>query len=574
MAAELKDKGNAAFSSGDYEGAIKFFSEAIEIDPTNHVFFSNRSAAQASLKNYDAALEDAKKVVEIKSDWPKGYSRLGAAHFGLGQLEEAKEQYKKGLELDPNNSLLQQGLKDVEAATNKPMNPFSSPDFFGKLLSNPKTKAFLGQPDFMSMITDLQKSPQNMSKYVGDPKFMAVLEVGLGVGLATSNPEDVKENTNGGPSTDNAGVEEVKESKAGKPEAASPNDDDDSMEEDTADSDSRKRQVDAAKEKDAGNVAYKKKKFDEAIAHYTKALELWDKDISFLTNRAAVYLEIDELDECIKSCDQAIETGREIHADYKLIARALTRKGKALVKKGEVEEAIKIFNKSLTEHRNADTLKALNDAERSLKDAKEQAYIDVEKSVVEKEAGNEAFKAMDYPKAVKHYTEALKRGPAAVNEEAYKLYSNRAACYTKLVAMNEALKDAEKCIELKPDFPKGYSRKGHVQEVTKEHEKALKTYQEGLEHCPDNQELKDGLRRCQNEMLRYQRGDVSEEELKERRAKAMNDPEVQQILTDPVMSQVLRDFEQDPSGAQKHLKNPQIMSKLNKLISSGIIQMK
>ena len=42
----------------------------------------------------------------------------------------------------------------------------------------------------------------------------------------------------------------------------------------------------ALKEKEAGNMAYKKKNFDEAIAHYTKALKLWDEDISFYTNRA------------------------------------------------------------------------------------------------------------------------------------------------------------------------------------------------------------------------------------------------------------------------------------------------
>ena len=54
-----------------------------------------------------------------------------------------------------------------------------------------------------------------------------------------------------------------------------------------------------------------------------------------------------------------------------------------------------------------------------------------------KNEGNDAFKAADYPKAIDRYTEALKRGPPGQWEEAYKCFSNRAACYTKLGAMPE-----------------------------------------------------------------------------------------------------------------------------------------
>ena len=43
----------------------------------------------------------------------------------------------------------------------------------------------------------------------------------------------------------------------------------------------------AAKEKDLGNAAYKRKAFDEAITHYDRAIGLDDQDISFITNKYA-----------------------------------------------------------------------------------------------------------------------------------------------------------------------------------------------------------------------------------------------------------------------------------------------
>lgn len=75
------------------------------------------------------------------------------------------------------------------------------------------------------------------------------------------------------------------------------------------------------------------------------------------------------------------------------------------------------------------------------------------------------------------------------------VYSNRAACYTKLGAMPEGLKDAEKCLELDPNFTKGYTRKGAIQFFMKEYDKAMETYQAGLKLDPNNQELLDGVRR-------------------------------------------------------------------------------
>jgi stress-induced-phosphoprotein 1 len=54
----------------------------------------------------------------------------------------------------------------------------------------------------------------------------------------------------------------------------------------------------------------------------------------------------------------------------------------------------------------------------------------------------------------------------------------------------------------------------------------------------------------------------------------MADPDVQNILMDPIMRQVLDDFQTDPRAARHHLQNPEIHRKISKLVSAGIIQLR
>ena len=49
----------------------------------------------------------------------------------------------------------------------------------------------------------------------------------------------------------------------------------------------RARKAEAQREKEAGNAAYKARRFEAALGHYDKAAELDPTDISFLTNRCA-----------------------------------------------------------------------------------------------------------------------------------------------------------------------------------------------------------------------------------------------------------------------------------------------
>lgn len=72
----LKEKGNAALQQGNFKEAVKYYSEAIAVDPNNHVLYSNRSAAYAKDNEFELALEDAEKTVKLKPDWGKVMSFL------------------------------------------------------------------------------------------------------------------------------------------------------------------------------------------------------------------------------------------------------------------------------------------------------------------------------------------------------------------------------------------------------------------------------------------------------------------------------------------------------------------
>uniref|UniRef100_A0A0E0KTA3 STI1 domain-containing protein n=1 Tax=Oryza punctata TaxID=4537 RepID=A0A0E0KTA3_ORYPU len=562
MADEAKAKGNAAFSAGRFEEAAAHFADAIALAPDNHVLYSNRSAAYASLHRYPEALADAERTVALRPNWAKGYSRLGAARLGLGDAAGAVAAYEKGLALEPSNQALKDGLAQARQARRPASGAdaiakvFQGPELWSRIAADPTTRPYLDQPDFMQMLRDVQRNPSSLNNYLSDPRMVQVLSLMLNLRLPNHDAPPRPP-----PQSTPPPQQHQPETKAREPE---PEPEPEPMEVTEEEKERKGRKAAAQKEKEAGNAAYKKKDFETAIQHYTKAMELDDEDVSYLTNRAAVYLEMGKYDECIKDCDKAVERGREFHADFKMISRALTRKGTALAKLAKCSKdydvAIETYQKALTEHRNPDTLKKLNDAERAKRELEQQEYYDPKIADEEREKGNEFFKQQKYPEAVKHYTEALRRNPKDP-----RVYSNRAACYTKLGAMPEGLKDAEKCIELDPTFSKGYTRKGAIQFFMKEYDKALETYQAGLKHDPNNQELLDGVRRCVQQINKASRGELSQEELQERQNKAMQDPEIQNILKDPIMQQVLTDFQENPKAAQAHLKNPGVMQKIQKL---------
>jgi len=97
-------EGNEYFKARDYPRAIAAYTEAINAQPTNHVLYSNRSAAYAGLEKWAEASADGQKCVQLDPTFVKGYHRAGLAMFNTGELKEGIALVEKGLVHGPGNA--------------------------------------------------------------------------------------------------------------------------------------------------------------------------------------------------------------------------------------------------------------------------------------------------------------------------------------------------------------------------------------------------------------------------------------------------------------------------------------
>lgn len=115
-------------------------------------------------------------------------------------------------------------------------------------------------------------------------------------------------------------------------------------------------------------------------------------------------------------------------------------------------------------------------------------------------------------------------------------------------------------------------------------------YFQASEHDDENKhtaEIQQQMLKCNQAIMTQRAGETDQETLE----RAMRDPEVavsivfiydpqdqteyldsQEIMSDPVMQQILQQGQQNPGALQDHMKNPTIRNKIMKLVNAGIIK--
>lgn len=106
--------------------------QAIGVNPTNHIYFSNRAMSYIALKMWAEAERDGLETIRLDKTFLKGYHRTANAQINLGKYLEAEATLETGLKYNSNDDNLLSLMRDVkgkaEAIREKEKKKMSTPE--------------------------------------------------------------------------------------------------------------------------------------------------------------------------------------------------------------------------------------------------------------------------------------------------------------------------------------------------------------------------------------------------------------------------------------------------------------
>lgn len=169
-AEEAKNKGNEFFKQENWGDAIRAYSDAILRNPDLPVYYSNRAISYIKVREYQLALRDAEKCLELDPSFIKGWVRKGMAHHFLKEYYKAMEAYDKGMKIDPNYpELIEWAEKSTQALQRMRSGggEGSKEDLEEarkRALADPKIQAVLKDGEIQNLMATLQAGNQKAAQ--------------------------------------------------------------------------------------------------------------------------------------------------------------------------------------------------------------------------------------------------------------------------------------------------------------------------------------------------------------------------------------------------------------------------
>ncbi len=90
-----------AFAATDPDEQIRFYSEAIRLQPNWPQALFNLAHARHTNGDFDGAIRDYDRAIQLKSDYAEAFYNRGLARSGKGDLDSAFLDYNKAIQIEP-----------------------------------------------------------------------------------------------------------------------------------------------------------------------------------------------------------------------------------------------------------------------------------------------------------------------------------------------------------------------------------------------------------------------------------------------------------------------------------------
>ena len=98
-------QGNSLISTDQFEKAIEFYNQAIDLDPNLTAAYHNRGNAYTYIGRFQLAEVDYSRVISLEPDFIDAYHNRGLAYIFLKQYKHACRDFEKACELGDCSSL-------------------------------------------------------------------------------------------------------------------------------------------------------------------------------------------------------------------------------------------------------------------------------------------------------------------------------------------------------------------------------------------------------------------------------------------------------------------------------------
>ena len=390
------NRGNANYKLGDFDAAIWDYGRAINLNPKNAEAYINRGNANFKIGDFDAAIWDYGKAINLNPNNAEAYIKRGNANCKIGNYGTAIWDYGKAINLDPKNAeaYFCQGSayyqkNDFHAAKYEYDIAINiKPRFENAYINRGSVNCKIG--DYGAAILDFCKAinlnPENIEMYIyrGNAYFQmgdygaAIWDYGKAINL---NPKNSELYFN------------------------------------------------------LGNIYYKKGDYHAAIYEYDIAINIKSSFEEVYHNRGNAYFYLGDYAKAISDYSKEI-------ALYPMNAEAYFNRGNAYFNKGDYNKAIDDYDKAIKFPANKGSyVRIIEDNEEWLEG------LNFLSANAYNNRGNAYFKMRSYNNALFDYSTAIK-----LNSRIPEAYYNRCRIYAILDKNLAMKKDYAVAIILNPQY--------------------------------------------------------------------------------------------------------------------------